>query len=189
MPFVAFYVLCHHGKAQNDELLSTACVLQVILYNWDWKTKPPGTIQQSRAKRPRSPHRFSAKLSTHSSIQSNETRWSPPSHRKRILQGQPLAAFRGTPNYSHHRGHPICQLILPLSQKTAWVFRTQCLSQLSEHLRQRQQSLFYLRTIAWELRQSWGHCFSLGLTSCDEEKKRNKTQFTIAAFPIIVAKI
>lgn len=100
MPFVAFYVLCHHGKAQNNELLSTACVLQVILYNWDWKTKPPGTIQQSRAKRPGSPHRFSAKLSTHSSIQSNETRWSPPSHRKRIFFRvsplQPLGAPRIT---------------------------------------------------------------------------------------------
>lgn len=33
--FLSFYVLCHHGKAQSNELFFIAYVLQVILYNWD----------------------------------------------------------------------------------------------------------------------------------------------------------
>lgn len=105
---LAFYALCYYGKAQNNELLLTAYVLQATLYHWLWKNTPCN-IKQSKPKSPRSLHHSSAKLSIHSSIQSDETQWSPPSHRNKSLRGQflqPLGEPVQALNYSHYLGYP-----------------------------------------------------------------------------------
>lgn len=96
---------------------------------------------------------------------------SPASHRKKKSTGLVPAALGESfqpLNYTHHWGFLTCQLILLLSQMGLKKPNSQLFKQPPWRI-----SLFsfLLYTAAWELRKSWGHYFSLGLTSCNEEEK------------------
>lgn len=93
-------------------------MLQVILHKQDWKPKPLYNIKHSSSQCPRSLGHSSAKLSTHSSLQSNKTGRSCLTQKQKPTGLVPavLAGLFQSLNYRHHWSFLTCQLLLLLSQ-------------------------------------------------------------------------